>query len=252
MGTPFEPTQEVRLAVVLYGGVSLAIYMNGVTQELYHLVRATAPAEPISAEPASARPGGDLRSTEPVYRQLGQMLHHGGAPVISPLAPGPDDPVRTRFVVDILSGSSAGGINGIFLAKALANDQPLDQLKRLWVEEGDIARLLNDRASLAGTPGLRLPEPPSRCSTAAGCTTSCSGAWTAWTTTNRPARSRRSSKSSTWPSPPPTCVASTCPSNYSTRWSTSRATGTSSVLRTARLPPAGRIATTSPTPRTRC
>ena len=47
VGSPLTPQcdyqQEVRLAVVMYGGVSLAIYMNGVTQELWHLVRATAP-----------------------------------------------------------------------------------------------------------------------------------------------------------------------------------------------------------------
>ena len=29
--------QEVRLAVVMYGGVSLAIYMNGVAQEILRL-----------------------------------------------------------------------------------------------------------------------------------------------------------------------------------------------------------------------
>ena len=41
--TAVEYTQEIRFAVVLYGGVSLAIYMNGIAQELLHLVRATAP-----------------------------------------------------------------------------------------------------------------------------------------------------------------------------------------------------------------
>ena len=35
-------TQEVRFAVVMYGGVSLAIYINGIAQELLRLVRATA------------------------------------------------------------------------------------------------------------------------------------------------------------------------------------------------------------------
>ena len=34
--------QEVRFAVVMYGGVSLAIYINGVAQELLRLVRSTA------------------------------------------------------------------------------------------------------------------------------------------------------------------------------------------------------------------
>jgi hypothetical protein len=34
------PPQEIRFAVVLYGGVSMAIYINGVVQELLRLVRA--------------------------------------------------------------------------------------------------------------------------------------------------------------------------------------------------------------------
>ncbi len=33
--------EEKRFAVVMYGGVSLAIYMNGVAQELYRLVQST-------------------------------------------------------------------------------------------------------------------------------------------------------------------------------------------------------------------
>ena len=44
----FSPEREVRFAVVMYGGVSLAIYINGVAQELLNLVRATAPK---SADP---------------------------------------------------------------------------------------------------------------------------------------------------------------------------------------------------------
>ncbi len=35
-------TQEIRFAVMIYGGISLAIYMNGVAQELLKLVYATA------------------------------------------------------------------------------------------------------------------------------------------------------------------------------------------------------------------
>lgn len=36
--------REIRFAVVMYGGVSLAVYMNGIAQELLRMVRATAPA----------------------------------------------------------------------------------------------------------------------------------------------------------------------------------------------------------------
>jgi hypothetical protein len=34
--------KEIRFSVVMYGGVSLAIQMNGVTQELLHMVRSMA------------------------------------------------------------------------------------------------------------------------------------------------------------------------------------------------------------------
>ena len=140
----YAPQQEVRLAVVLYGGVSLAIYMYGVAEELYRLVRATAPARP-SAGP-EGRPAGlafaEPESTETVYRELGRRL---------PVEQGDDDalgPVRTRFVVDILSGTSAGGINGVCLAKALTNEADFSPLKGIWLERGDISELLND--DLAG------------------------------------------------------------------------------------------------------
>ena len=36
--TPYAPTQEMRFALVLYGGVSLAIYINGVVQEFLHQI----------------------------------------------------------------------------------------------------------------------------------------------------------------------------------------------------------------------
>ena len=39
----YDVTQEVRIASVMFGGVSLAVYMNGITQELLRAVRATAP-----------------------------------------------------------------------------------------------------------------------------------------------------------------------------------------------------------------
>jgi len=93
--------KEIRFALVLYGGVSLAVYMNGVTQEFLNLVRAAG-----------------------VYKELAAI-------------------VNSRFVVDIASGSSAGGINAIFLGKALANGQSLKRLSCLWLEEASLSRLWN-------------------------------------------------------------------------------------------------------------
>jgi hypothetical protein len=57
----------------MYGGVSLAIYINGVTQELLNLVRATAYADGNPHRGAGALPESDLRSTEKVYRKLAYL-----------------------------------------------------------------------------------------------------------------------------------------------------------------------------------
>ena len=156
-----EYTQEVRFAVVLYGGVSLSVYINGITQELLSLVRATAPA--TRATPRDLGVGVLDRNpagTEAVYRRLGQLVTLGG---VNPDAPTDRDhcgPVTTRFVVDILSGTSAGGINAIVLAKALANDATtIDQIRNLWICQADIGLLINDRSSVSGT-NLTLEEPP--------------------------------------------------------------------------------------------
>jgi patatin-related protein len=165
---PFRPEQEVRYALVLYGGVSLAVYINGVVQEFFRLVRATAPLWPLSTDVKNQRAwfpseaGGrdsvePLRGSERVYRRLGQLLpNESGAS-----SPSFDAPIRTRFVVDILSGTSAGGLNGIVLAKALANQQSIDCLRDLWLDDGDIAVLLNDEKSVENLKyPVRLQRPP--------------------------------------------------------------------------------------------
>jgi patatin-related protein len=144
----------------MYGGVSLAIYINGVAQELLRLVRATAPE--VDAEGrltgVAFKSDQELSGTERVYRKLGRMLSRD---LKEGFDPNVDEqtPIRTRFVVDILTGTSAGGINAVYLAKALANDQSMDDLMNLWRTEGDIKKLLNDRESTADSR-LDPQEPP--------------------------------------------------------------------------------------------
>lgn len=144
-------SQEVRFAVVMYGGVSLAIYINGIAQELLRLVRSTARDQ----KPA-------FNGTERVYRKVSYLLADETLSMadLDQLANQSDatHPPPTRFLVDILSGTSAGGINGIFLAKALANGQDMEQLKDLWVTEGDIETLINDKRSVEKP--LSLQDPP--------------------------------------------------------------------------------------------
>ncbi len=140
----YDPSQEVRFAVVMYGGVSLAIYMNGVAQELLRAVRATADL------PA----GAELTGSETIYRKIGQRLFWGreqGDPSVS-------EDIQTRIVVDIISGTSAGGINGVFLAKALAlGSKDLENLKQMWLKDADIGKLLNDAAGSERTSLLNSP-----------------------------------------------------------------------------------------------
>ena len=112
--------RDIRFALVLYGGASLAVYIHGVTLEFFHLVRATA----VDSDGNPLLSDAELSATERVYRKLGSLA---GA----------------RFLVDIASGTSAGGINAIFLGKALANGQSLDRLSELWIDQADASDLLN-------------------------------------------------------------------------------------------------------------
>src|SRR5690349_17528652 len=115
---------EVRLAVVLYGGVSLAVYIHGVTREILNLVRASKlfHANPPSS-PGAAAPAGDSTA---IYYELLRKL----APEID-----------LRVVVDLISGASAGGINGVMLGKAIAHDLPLEPHRELWLRNADVTSL---------------------------------------------------------------------------------------------------------------
>lgn len=93
---------EVRLGLVLYGGVSLAIYMNGTTNELHRAVRGRG-----------------------VYFLLKHLLD-------------------ADITVDVASGASAGGINGIFLSFALANGLEFGTCADLWRRDGDLGSLLRE------------------------------------------------------------------------------------------------------------
>ena len=168
-------TREVRFAVVMYGGVSLAIYINGIAQELLRWARSTAQdsTEEFALIPSNGSTNADasektrtLSGTERVYRKLSYVLADQDRTLTTQQRLDQankrlenNDPIRTRFIVDILSGTSAGGINGIFLGKALANGQDISGLENLWIKEGDMDTLINDKKSVKGRP-LKLQDPP--------------------------------------------------------------------------------------------
>ncbi len=116
--------KELRLALVCYGGVSLAIYMHGVTKEIWHLVRAS------RAYHSGLTPG---TRVEAVYVDLFRQIESTGH-------------LKLRVLADIIAGASAGGINGIFLAKAIASGQSLDPLTDMWLDNADADKLLDPDA----------------------------------------------------------------------------------------------------------
>ena len=119
---PAGSVKELRLGLVCYGGVSLAIYMHGMTKEIHRAIRASVLEERKLDSDAAAL-------SERAYRELLEALRE-------------ERNVHTRIVVDAIAGSSAGGINGIFLAKALAHDLSQDALRDLWFEHGDLGKLI--------------------------------------------------------------------------------------------------------------
>jgi len=131
--------KELRLALVCYGGVSLAVYIHAATREVLKLIRASQAYHGIS-DPAD-RAGA-------VYSEIAS--HHAGEHDTEPVY---FDLLRTigrsldlRVIVDVAAGASAGGINAIILARALAHDLPIDHLRDLWLKEADVSELMAHKA----------------------------------------------------------------------------------------------------------
>ncbi|TCC50969.1 DUF3376 domain-containing protein [Kribbella capetownensis] len=112
---------EIRIALVLNGGVSLAVWMGGVTHELDLIRRASG---------SSSAPG--PQSYDEVLAERWRELCRRG-----------DE--NRRVVVDVIAGTSAGGLNGSLLATAISNGSTLDPdgehgpwLRQKWVALGSL------------------------------------------------------------------------------------------------------------------
>jgi patatin-related protein len=128
--------KELRLAVVLFGGVSLAIYQHGINCEILNLVRASKIFHRDKLFESDRKPAISFhdfypdepeKSTGDVYLEFLETL-------------GRD--IDLRVIVDVIAGSSAGGINGVALATALAHDLSLTPITDMWLSEADILNLL--------------------------------------------------------------------------------------------------------------
>ncbi len=115
--------KELRLALICYGGVSLAVYMHGVTKEIWHAARAS----------RAYHAGEPLSGVAAVYRDLLGRIES-------------EHSLRLRLMPDILTGASAGGINAVFLAQAIHSGQSLEPLTDLWLENADVSELTDPEA----------------------------------------------------------------------------------------------------------
>jgi hypothetical protein len=109
MAETAEPwQQEIRLAMTMVGGASLAIWMGGVATETSQLLRESR---------------GDAEAG--LYRRLLDL-------------------VRATVSIDVLTGTSAGGINAACLGLAEAFGSSPQVLRDTWIRIGSLENLVRD------------------------------------------------------------------------------------------------------------
>lgn len=120
---------ELRLAATFTGGVSLAVWMGGVAREMNLLAGAgrTDVKEPTASHDQQVRAK---------YEELLRLL-------------------QLDVSIDVLSGTSAGGINAAVLGLATVRGCDIGMLRDLWLTEGSLDGLLRDPRDYAPPSLLR-------------------------------------------------------------------------------------------------
>ena len=128
------------MAVTMTGGVSLAVWMGGVAREINLLTQASdrrerGPGEVAVPSPAGPPAGGLALRVRDLYGQLLDLLDMTAS-------------------VDVLSGTSAGGVNAAILGLANARRLDIGSLRDLWLEAGAFDQLLRDPQADHNPPSL--------------------------------------------------------------------------------------------------
>jgi patatin-related protein len=97
---------ELRVALAMRGGVSLAVWIGGACAEVDTLRRATQPD-----------------ATDSFYGRLAGLAG------------------ITRVTVDVMAGASAGGLNAAMAAAAIAYGGDLESVRDVWLETADLDEL---------------------------------------------------------------------------------------------------------------
>lgn len=110
--------RELRLALAMRGGVSLAVWMGGACREINALRLALEQDQQVSAS-----------SEDALYAEL---LRKAG---------------YDRVSVDVVAGASAGGLNGVLMGCSVVHGMEFGRnIRDLWLGLGDIGRLSRDLA----------------------------------------------------------------------------------------------------------
>jgi patatin-related protein len=120
-----ELTQELRLATTITGGVSLAIWMAGVVRELNLLAQASEWRRSGKEFPPQGTLTAEAAAALGLYRDLIELLD-------------------LVVDVDLMSGTSAGGIGAALLAWSRVRGSDLGKLRDIWLNLGALTKLLRN------------------------------------------------------------------------------------------------------------
>ncbi len=130
--------KELRLALVCFGGVSLAVYIHGSSKELLKLARASKAFHSNPDINAESRKTYLYPNEDLIDKPDTELIYFDILKTLSP-------ELELRVIIDVIAGASAGGMNSIFLGRALAHDLSMDHLRQHWLEEADVSYLVGDK-----------------------------------------------------------------------------------------------------------
>jgi len=115
--------KQLRLAVAMRGGVSLAVWMGGACRELVRLRRGSLDMTPVTGSATPPADGADAGTQ--IYGKLLKLC-------------GYTDGVE----IDVIAGTSAGGLNGVLLGWHLARGASFDdEVRNMWLRLADLGDL---------------------------------------------------------------------------------------------------------------
>src|SRR4051812_44551496 len=120
---------ELRIALAMRGGVSLAVWIGGATAEIGQLCVAP-PSDQSDRSEESVIAG--------FWSQLREAAGYG------------------NVIIDVMSGASAGGLNAVIGAASFVYNFPLDSLRDVWLDLGDFDKLL--RSAEGDMPANGFPS----------------------------------------------------------------------------------------------